>query len=71
MSSAKRRKVDTDMPSGLSKGKKNVAKEKSPPLASPESSPEQAAIAADKSVTEGEEVVKSFKDLVINACEYS
>jgi ATP-dependent RNA helicase DDX47/RRP3 len=59
MSSVKRRKVDSDVPSGLLK-KKHVVKEISQASASP--SPEPAA-GAPKEHAE-KEPVKSFKDLV-------
>jgi ATP-dependent RNA helicase DDX47/RRP3 len=59
MSSVKRRKVDSDVPSGLLKKKHAV---KDVPQASASSSPEPAAGAPNSQA--GKEPVKSFKDLV-------
>lgn len=62
MSSAKRRKVDGDVPSSLLKKMKHVAKDRSP-TGSASTSPEPAGLdqAAEKAE---EEVTKTFKDLV-------
>lgn len=68
-SSVKRRKVDTDLPSGLSKKKKHAVKEKKPALPSREATPEpapavEAETEAEAEVEAAEEITKSFKDLV-------
>jgi hypothetical protein len=64
MSSVKRRKVDTALPSTFPKGNNNVAKEDSVDVVSKESSPEPATKEAEKSIPEQDEVAKTFKDLV-------
>lgn len=61
MSSAKRRKVDNKLPSGLLENKKHVAKELAPTSAS--TSPEPAGEEEPKEKIE-EEATKTFKDLV-------
>lgn len=69
-SSVKRRKVDSDIPSGLSKKKKHAVKDEKPALPSREATPEPAPAAiepeeeAEPEAEVAEEVTKSFKDLV-------
>ncbi|PMD63562.1 DEAD-domain-containing protein [Hyaloscypha bicolor E] len=62
MSSAKRRKVDSEVPSGLLENKKHVAKELAPTSAS--TSPEPTGEEEPEEKIE-EEVTKTFKDLGI------
>jgi hypothetical protein len=61
MSSAKRRKVDSEVPSGLLGNKEHVAKELAPTSAS--TSPEPAG-EEDPNEKIEEEATKTFKDLV-------
>lgn len=66
MSSVKRRKVDTDVPSGLKKKSKHSKVQEKQPSPESASSPEPE-LAKEDAVEDGEkeeEVTKSFKDLV-------